>query len=88
MNLLVDHNYIQQDTHIWKDETKGNKGYLASLLKHLHKQGYYKNNIPLTNVQIKEIALNTFGWELSIDTIKKASATSAIFNFIPAVSTI
>lgn len=88
MNLLVKNNYCQAKTFIWKDEGKGNKALLASILKYLHKQEYYKSNKQLTNDQIKEISLNTFGLELSIDTIKKAKIDQFDLRFIPLASTI
>ena len=82
MNLLIEKQYCQPNTYIWKDEGAGNKGLLVAILKHLHAQGYYKDNKRPTNKQIKEIAQNTFGWEMSIDTIKKAKPTQFNVSFI------
>lgn len=88
MNLLVEKQYCQPNTFIWKDENKGNKGFLVAILKQLHSQGYYKNNFRLTNEQIKEIALNSFGWDVSIDTIKKTKTIHFDVSFIPIASTL
>jgi hypothetical protein len=89
MNLLVEKQYCQPNTFIWKDEGAGNKGFLAAILKHLHAQGYYKDNKRLSNEQIKAIAKNTFGWEISIDTIKKAKPSQYnVLTFISPASTI
>ncbi len=88
MNLLVEGRYCQEGTFIWKDEGGGNKSLLAAMLKYFHKQGYYKNNKQLTSEQIKEVAQNTFGWELSIDTIKRAKVDNPSLTFIPIASTI
>jgi hypothetical protein len=88
MNLLVDKGYCQPNTYIWKDEMKGNKGLLAAIIKYLHKQGYYKNNKKPTNEQIILIAKKTFGWELKIDTVKRANPNNFDLSFIPQSSTI
>lgn len=88
MNKLVELGYCEPNTMIWKDETKGNKGFLAAILKHLHKQKYYKENVRLTNLQIQMISKKTFGWHLSIDTIKKANPNNYNLSFIPPASTL
>lgn len=83
MNLFVEKGYCQEKTFIWKDDKNGSKGYLAAVIKHLHLQGYYKNNRCPTNEQIKEIAQNTFGQEIGIDTIKRASPDKFKIDYIP-----
>ncbi len=88
MNLLVEKGYCQQDTFIWKDLNNGNKGLLASILKHFHSLGYLKNNSQLSTEMIKAIAKNTFGKELSIDTIKKAKPDKFNLKFIPTAENI
>jgi len=88
MNVLVAKKYCQPNTFIWKDEGKGNKGFLAAILKYLHKQQYYKDNKRPSIEQIKAISKNTFGWEMSIDTIKKAKPDQFDLSFIPPASTI
>jgi hypothetical protein len=73
MNLLVDAVVCQKGTYIWKDEKKGSKTLVASLIKHLHKQGYYKDNHTPTTNEIVLIACNTFSVKVSKSTIKHAS---------------
>jgi len=88
MNLLVEKQYCQPNTYIWKDEKKGNKGFLVAIIKCLHIQRYYKDNKRLKNEQIKIISKNTFGCEMSIDTIKKANPERFDISFIPPASTV
>ena len=89
MDLLVEHNYCMPITYIWIDHSGGSMSFLAALLKYLQFQGYYKKNKRLKNEQIKEIALNTFGYDIGIDTIKKASPNKiGGLYFIPPASTI
>jgi hypothetical protein len=88
INLLVENQYCQPNTFNWKDSAKGNKGLLAAIIKFLHTQKYYKGNKRPTTEQIKEIAQNTFGWEISIDTIKKAKPQQFDLKFIPPASTL
>jgi hypothetical protein len=83
LNLLVEKGYCQADTFIWKDETNGNKGFLVAILKHLHKLKYYKGNQRPTSQQIKEIAKDTFGLKISLDTIKRARPDQFDVSFIP-----
>lgn len=88
MDLLVEKGHCQPDTYIWKDEKNGNKSFLAAILKYLHKQGYLKDNKKLSNQQIQLIAKNTFGWEIGLDTIKKAKFENFDLKFIPFASKI
>lgn len=88
MDLLVEKKHCQSNTYIWKDEGKGNKGFLVALLKFLHTQQYYKGNKRPTNKQIMEIAKNSFGWKIGIDTIKKAKPKNFDLSFIPPASTV
>ena len=88
MNLLVERQYCHPHTFIWKDDGKGNKELLAAIIKQLHSLGYYKENCRPTNEQIRIIAKNTFGWEVAIDTIKKAKPGHFDLTFIPIASTI
>jgi len=84
MSLLVQHNYCQEKTYIWKDKRKGNKAVLSSIIKYLHTQRYYRSGKPPTNAEIKDIALHTFGMQLAIDTVKKADPDKLDLSFIPA----
>ncbi len=88
MELLVSKKYVSPHTYVWMDDTKGNKGYLAALVKDLHGKGYYKDKKRPSNEQIKKICKESFGWEVGIDTIKKVKAKNFDFKFIPVASTI
>lgn len=88
MEVLVKKGLIQEHTYLWKDEGKSNKKLLASLLKHLHSQGYYKNNKRIKNSEIVEVALNSFGWEISIDLVKKVKGSDFPYSYIPPSSTL
>ena len=88
MEILVNNDLIQEHTYLWKDDGKANKKLLVSLLKHLHSQGYYKNNQRLSTKEIQGIAANSFGWEIGEDTIKKTKASSFPYKFIPPSSTV
>lgn len=88
MNILVEKGYCNPHTLIWEDQTGGSKGLLAAILKCLHTQGYYKNNQKLTSEQIKQIAGETFGLKISIDTVKKANKKNNVVDFIPVASTV
>ena len=83
MEILVSEKLIQPNTYIWIDEKKGNKALLVALIKDLHAKKYYKKNKRPTNEQIKKICRNSFGWEISIDTVKHAKATDFDLTFIP-----
>jgi hypothetical protein len=86
MNLLADKMYCQPKTHVWKDKKKGYKCFLVALLKDLHLKGYYRNKKELKHEEIKRVAQNTFGVNMSIDTIKRAEVNSASLSFIPYAS--
>ena len=85
MKILVEQKKCQPESHIWIGTEKGDYSYLAAILKYLHSQGYYKNK-KLTNEQIKEICMNTFKWEISIDCIKKAKPENFDLKIIPLAS--
>jgi hypothetical protein len=59
---------------------------LVALLKDLHLKGYYRNKKELKHEEIKRVAQNTFGVNMSIDTIKRAEVNSASLSFIPYAS--
>ena len=88
MELLVEKEHCQPHIYIWKDEKKGNKGFLVAILKYLHKQGYYKKNRRLTNEEIRQIAKNTFGCTIGIDTVKHTKPDNPGLKFIPLASTL
>lgn len=88
MKILITKGYCQPETFIWIDDKKGNKGLLAAIIKYLHPQGYYKDKARPTNEEILIMAKNTFGWEMSIDTIKRANTSAFDLSFIPSASSI
>ncbi|MBP7679069.1 MAG: hypothetical protein KA096_01435 [Bacteroidales bacterium] len=88
MEILVKQKYIKANTYVWYDDHKGNKAFSACLIKHLHSQGYFKDNKRPSNEEIKMILKNSLGWEVGLDTIKRSKSTSFDFSFIPPASTI
>jgi len=88
MELLVSENHVHPNTYIWKDESNGNKSFLAALIKDLHGKNYYKLNIKPTNIETKGICQESFGRNISLDTIKKSHSKSFDFTFIPYASEI
>lgn len=88
MQILVEKKFCQPGTFIWIDLKKGYKTFIANLLKYLHFQNYYQNRAGLSNLQIQQIALNTFHVDIALDTIKHAEIRNSKFKFIPEASTI
>jgi hypothetical protein len=86
MDVLVEEGYCKEDTFYWIDGKKGNKAFLAAIIKHLHSLGYYKNKQRPSSEQIRDIALQSFGLEIAIDTIKRASPEQFDLSFIPSPS--
>lgn len=86
MDMLVLKDYIQPFTYKWKDEKNRNKTFLSTILKFLFLQNYYKTKP--SNEQYIEIAQNTFGLKIGIDTMKRANPEQSDLSFIPLASTI
>ena len=84
MDILVNKGHCQPITFIWKDEKKGSKSILASLIKNLHAKGYLTEKP--SNDLILGIAKNTFGIDLKIDTVKQSKADKYIFKYIPSAN--
>ncbi|HRZ75747.1 MAG TPA: hypothetical protein P5248_00150 [Bacteroidales bacterium] len=83
IQLLINQKFIDKESRIWVDTNKGNKALLAAVIKHLHTKGYYtENRRPSLNL-IHAICMHSFGWEVSIDTIKKANPAKFDLSFIP-----
>ncbi|WP_111627051.1 hypothetical protein [Larkinella arboricola] len=87
MELLVERKYCQAGTYIWIDTAPGFKSTVVILIKHLHAQGFFKNKKKPSNQEIVIVAQNTFGVQLSIDSVKKAQPSSSHFDFIKPAST-
>lgn len=90
MGLLVENGLCQPGTYLWIDESVGAKTAVATLIKYLHAQGFYTDNMKPLNEEIILIAKQTFGVVIGIDTVKKAKVpTSANHNlsFISPAST-
>ncbi|HRZ75746.1 MAG TPA: hypothetical protein P5248_00145 [Bacteroidales bacterium] len=83
MSLLARYEYVDENTKLWKDHTKGNKSFMVALMKHLHQKGYYRDDKLPSNSQIIAICESSFGWNVSIDTVKKTKPDSHDFSFIP-----
>ena len=88
MQILVERELCQAGTFIWINFKKGYKNLIVSLLKYLYFQNYYKSKTVVSNDQIRQIALNTFHVNISIDTIKHAEIDHYKLDFIPEASTI
>jgi len=87
MGILIKQKKCQSGSHIWIGQEKGDKSFLAALLKYLHSQGYYKNK-KLTNAEIKEVCMNTFKSDISIDCVKKAKSDNFDMKIIPLASSL
>jgi len=86
MDWLIDKGYCHSETFKWKDSGKGNKGVLIAILKDLWAKGYYKKGIVPSHEDYRNIAKNTFDWEVAIDTIKKTKSQYFLIDFLPVYS--
>lgn len=73
---------IHPETRIWIDEKKANKSYLASLLKNLYGKNYYIKRPSID--EYASFCRDVLKIEISISTIKHASADSYDFSKIPS----
>jgi len=83
LDLLRERKLIAANSAIWLDNTKGKKSAIVSLLKLLQIQGYYNVKRVLTYEQIKDIAHNSFGVNISLGLIKHIKFNDIIFKYIP-----
>lgn len=83
VNLLVEKGYCHSQTNFWIDDKKGNKELMVAIIKQLHVLRYYADDKKPTTTQIQSIAKNTFGVDVSIDTIKRVSHTHFNLSFLP-----
>lgn len=67
--------FTDKDSGLWTDKTKGYKSKIIALIHHLGFKQYYRKDIPsIPDAEtIQNIAKNTFGVEISKDTIKSAN---------------
>lgn len=72
MDLLASKNYCDPLTGIWKDTTLGYMSLIVSVIRDLRIKRYYKS-VRLTAKIIKQVAMNTFGVDISMDAINKKS---------------
>jgi len=86
IQLLIDQKLISEETHFWVDFSKANKKLIVVLIKLLQVQGYYKDHKMLSSQQIHDIALNTFGVDITTDYIRKIKFDDMILNYIPLAS--
>jgi hypothetical protein len=75
---LINKKFVNKDTNYWTDSKKGTQGMLIELLKRLPGKGYIMGNQKLTNQEIKNVALNTFGIELNINYIRKINISDPL----------
>jgi hypothetical protein len=90
MGLLVEKGFCQLGTYIWIDDTPGAKTAVAILIKHIHAQGFFIDNVKPSNSEVLYIAKHTFGVDVRIDTVKRAKAIMSTyynFSFIGPAST-
>src|SRR5665647_2565853 len=80
IQLLIDQKLISEETHFWVDFSKANKKLIVVLIKLLQVQGYYKDHKMLSSQQIHDIALNTFGVDITTDYIRKIKFDDMILN--------
>jgi len=83
IDILIGKTLISAVTHCWIDYGKGYKAVIIALLKYLQVQGYYIGNQKLSNANIIEISLNTFGVEIRIDHIKHIKYKDVDVSYIP-----
>ena len=83
LDLLREQKLIAANSAIWIDNAKGRKTTIIALIKFLQIQGYYNVKRVLTYEQIKDIAHNTFGVNISLGLIKHIKFNDIIFKNIP-----
>ena|ERR1035437_4377756 len=83
LDLLREQKLIAANSAIWIDNAKGKKTTIIALLKFLQIQGYYNVKRVLTYEQIKDIAHNSFGVNISLGLIKHIKFNDIIFKYIP-----
>lgn len=81
MQILAENRCIDENTKYWTDENGGTKGFLASLIKHLHTKKYLTRKP--NNDEVKAICKKTFGLKVSTRTVAGAKQNDYKFNFIP-----
>lgn len=86
IDILIDENYIEKGTLIWKDETNGRNTFVAGLVKVLYNKGYLSRSAK--NREIPFISKNTFNVVLSQSIAEKTKVNDndAIYKFIPIVT--
>jgi len=83
LDLLRDQKFIAANSTVWLDNSKGKKTAIIALLKSLQIQGYFNLERVLSYEQIKDIAHNTFGVNISFGLIKHIKFNDIIFKNIP-----
>lgn len=86
IDILIDENYIEKGTLIWKDETNGRNTFVAGLIKVLYNKGYLSRKAK--NKEIPLISKNTFNVVLSKSIAEKTKVNDndKIYKFIPIVT--
>jgi len=85
IDILIEHNFIEAKTLIWKDEKGAKKQFVAGLIKVLYNKGYLMRSAK--NFEIPAISLNTFNVKLSQSIAEKTKVEKADQNYknIPTV---
>lgn len=86
IDILIEENFIEKGTLIWKDEKKGKGQFIAGLIKALYYKNYLKR-MP-TNTEIPLISKNTFKVQFGKSTSEKAKVEKddPVYKMIPIVT--
>lgn len=86
LSLLIDEKLISEETHYWIDFSNGSKKLVVVIIKLLKVKGYYQFHSRLSSQAIHDIALNTFGVDISIEYIRHTNFDDIIVDYIPLAS--
>ena len=89
MNLLIEKDYCEAGTNIWKNKESGYKGLICALIKDIEAKGYLKKDISMSWDLCRLISFNSFKVKITGNkTYYDASLEPTMRNFIPLASTI
>lgn len=84
-DILVNKEYLEPITFIWKDTSNGHKSTLINIIKTLHLKGFFQNSHVITNEFCIDLVKNTYGIEVGVSTAEKVKPN---LDFIPYSTTI
>jgi hypothetical protein len=90
-DLMIARKLIAIGTNKWINDDSGKFSLFISIIKTIDSKGYLNQSRPLSAKQIKEIATNPFGLEISYSTITKHKLSNTAnhdVDFIPLASTL